>query len=390
MNILFLSAVLPYPLHSGGQTRIYNLLRQLSRKHRITLVSFIRDIGEKEYLHELGFCESVHVVCRGRAWQAKYIARAITGRYPFLLSTYDNQRMKELLSKLMKQHTYDRIHIEPFYVWPSLPVCDIPVIVSEHNVEYDVYARYAQSCLIWIRPFLFWDVQKLMRWEQYVWRESAQVIAVSSNDAGVIGNYLSRPVQVVENGVDTDIFSFRQPKNGEQKRALFTGNFRWVPNVRAANVLLNEIWPKVRHRFSDATLTIAGRHIPYAIRSHAERMGVRILSDTENIVSVYHDADVLLAPITIAGGSKYKILEAMACGVVVVTTPSGISGLNAEADTHYCQADSPEEFVRRLMHVWGTRGEMQRIAKNARIRVQQVYGWDTIAHKLDAVWRKHV
>ena len=101
MKILFVSAVLPYPLHSGGQIRIYNLLKRLSRHHSTTLVSFIRSEEERAYEKELGFCTSVHMVMRGRAWQPKYYIGAIFSSYPFLLCTYDNRRMRETLEGLM-------------------------------------------------------------------------------------------------------------------------------------------------------------------------------------------------------------------------------------------------------------------------------------------------
>src|SRR5689334_15312091 len=98
MKILFVSAVFPYPLHSGGQIRIYNLLSKLGRKHEITLYSFIRSEEEKEYISELlPFCKRVVTIHRGRAWQASYITKTIVGPYPFLMETYHNNNMLKVL-----------------------------------------------------------------------------------------------------------------------------------------------------------------------------------------------------------------------------------------------------------------------------------------------------
>ena len=121
MNILFVSAVLPYPLHSGGQIRIYNLLKQLSKRHSITLVSFIRDEREREMVRNLAFCHDVHVILRGRVWQPKYIIGAILGKFPLLLATYHHRKMQQLITDLLGSGRFDLVHIEPFYVWPSLP-----------------------------------------------------------------------------------------------------------------------------------------------------------------------------------------------------------------------------------------------------------------------------
>lgn len=94
MNILFISAVLPYPLHSGGQIRTYQLLKRLSKKYTITLLSFIRNEKEKEYLKELSFLNRVETIYRGKALQLKYLLGAL-GHYSWLLSTYNNNEMRE-------------------------------------------------------------------------------------------------------------------------------------------------------------------------------------------------------------------------------------------------------------------------------------------------------
>src|SRR3989339_1286331 len=97
MNILFISAVFPYPLHSGGQIRIYNLLKRLSKKHSITLLSFIRSDKEKEYIKELSFLSHVETVYRGKALQLKYLFGAV-GNYSWLLSSYNNSEMRQRIN----------------------------------------------------------------------------------------------------------------------------------------------------------------------------------------------------------------------------------------------------------------------------------------------------
>src|SRR3989344_9184440 len=144
MKIVFVSAVFPYPLYSGGQVRVFNLLKRLSTKHDISLFSFIRKDEEEQYKKNVSFCRLVTTVKRGGAWQLRYMARALTSSYPFLLSTYDNELMRRLIEKELQRGKYDIVHIEPGYVWPSLPDTTLPVAVSEHNIEHEIYTGFVK------------------------------------------------------------------------------------------------------------------------------------------------------------------------------------------------------------------------------------------------------
>jgi len=186
MKILFLSAVLPYPLYSGGQIRIYNLLKRLSQKHEIWLYSFIREESEAQWISELSFCHRVKTVYRGRAWQPQYMIKGLFGPYPFLLSTYDNEKMKRQISEILKEQQFDLIHIEPGYVWPSLPEVNLPLVVAEHNVEDHIYEGYKKSAPLLLQPIMNRDIERLKEWERIIWNKSTRTVAVSAPDAAEI------------------------------------------------------------------------------------------------------------------------------------------------------------------------------------------------------------
>lgn len=389
MNILFVSAILPYPLRSGGQIRIYNLLKRLSKHHAVTLVSFIREEGEREFLGDLDFCERVAVVMRGRAWQPKYILRTAAGAYPFLLATYQHEQMRQEIARLISEKTYDIVHIEPFYVIPSLPAKHPPLVVSEHNVEYEVYGGYARrfSGMI-LRPLLHWDVAKMKHWERLSWRTASAVTAVSEDDAAVIEAYVNHPVPVVPNGVDIESFPFRLPKTAESPMILFVGNFRWHPNQDAAYTLVGRIWPRLQERIKNARLRIVGKDIPAKLRRMAEGVGGQVDENAEDIASVYRQADVLVAPHAISGGTKFKMLEAMASGLPIVTTKEGASGLAMKQGIHFLSADTPDGFVTAIAAICESDITRQALAKNGRKLVESRYNWDIIAKTLEGVWQK--
>jgi glycosyltransferase involved in cell wall biosynthesis len=376
MKILFVSAVLPYPLHSGGQIRIYNLLKRLSNKHEIHLYAFIRSTSEKEYFPQLSFCKTVTTVLRGRGWHPKYLLKALTSSYPLLWSGYHNSEMLSALADEISLGNYDRIHIEPGYVWPSIPTEHrIPIVVAEHNIEHTVYESYAKSFRIGIlRPFLMGDVIKMKTWQRHVWKRAARIITVSESDK----RFIQQPnVSVVPNGVDTKSFAFRPKKTmAKDFTVLYVGNFRWMENRDAADHIIRDFWPAICEAYPDARLRIVGKNAP---------KGKYFSGSVDSIQDELHGADVMLAPIRVGGGTKYKILEAMAAGLPVITTFLGVEGMSGADKKHFLIADSTAGVLASIAYL---RDNATRtgIVTNARALVEKEYSWDLIAQKLDQIW----
>ncbi len=388
MKILFVSALLPYPPHQGGQVRMYNLLKQVAKHHEITLFSFIRTEDEKQYVKKLDFCTRVVTVLRGNAWQPRYIFSAALGTKSFLYTTYENSKMRQAISDELSGNQYDLIHLEPSYVWPSLPKTDIPVVVTEHNIEFSIYQGYvAQYRYPFLRPLLYWDVMKLRWWEKHIWKKASHVITVSESDRDTIGNATNIAcVHVVPNGVNLTQFTFR-PKKKPGKRILFVGYFGWLQNRDALAYLLDVLWPKIIQSEKDMTLRVVGKKLPKHMREKVADVGGTYGEEVEDIVAEYHNADCLLAPIRIGGGTRYKILEAMATGLPVVTTTVGAQGLAVTANQEILVADDPDAMVTTLSDIFTNVKQRHEITKRARAVVEKNYSWDQLAKKLEEVWQ---
>lgn len=389
MNILFVSALMPYPLYSGGQVRVYNLIRRLAKKHDITLATFLRSLDEKRWEKDLSFCKKIITFYRGHAWQPGYVLRAIAGTKPLLLASYDHEDLREEIATELATGEYDLVHIEPWYVWPSIPITTTPVVAVTHNIEYGIYAQYARTFpFAPVRPFYYWDVVKLRFWEEHVWKRASKVIAVSPDDARVIQESIGSrsSVAVVPNGVDVTSFHFVVKKIGRRPVLLFVGSFAWMQNRDAIVWLVKEIWQRIRSRHPNANLRVVGRNMPDAIRSRVTGGGITILEHVEDIQKEFQAADILLAPIRIGGGTSFKILEAMASGLPVVTTTLGATGLNVTHGQELMIGDTPDQLVDAADTLLSSPQKRQEIAKRARIIIEKHYTWDRIASSLDALW----
>ncbi len=395
MKILMLTPYLPFPLHSGGQIRSYNLLKDLSKKHQITLFSFIRSEDELESVKELEkFCSKVRVFKRRKAWDIRNIALAALTAYPFLVTIYLSKTIRKALDKELKSGQYDLIHAETFYVMPNLPQDKkTPVLLVEQTIEYLVYQRFVENFkLFFLKPFLYFDVLKIKLWEKHYWRQATRLVAMSASDRYMMQRSVAGlNIDVVANGVDVDHFNqvnSKPKKSHKQKTVLFVGNFKWLPNKDAATFLVEKIWPKITQKDSNAKLWIVGRNPTPEILKLNQIDKVKVSANVEDIRDAFNQADVLLAPIRNGRGTKYKVLEAMASGVPVVTTKLGVEGINVVNNKSVLVAERATRLAELTLRVLHKPKLSAKISKNAKQLVYNKFNWETISLELDKIYQQ--
>jgi glycosyltransferase involved in cell wall biosynthesis len=392
MKILMITPYLPYPLVSGGQIRTYNLLKNLSKKHKITLASFIRDNSERKFLKELEpYCHKVIIFKRRKAWSPLNILLAGVTPYPFLVSIYYGTSVKRRIKKELDEENFDLIHAETFYVMPNIPKTTIPILLVEQVIEYLVYQRFVQSLpplVFFTKPLLWLDVAKIKLWEQHYWKKAKRLAAMSMEDKNFIEKLSNKlKVDVVANGVDTKFFTKTKKVKTENPTVLFVGNFKWLPNRDATKFLVEEIWPKIKSQIKNAKLWIVGRNPPKDIVSYSSQ-DVKVDGNVEDIRTAYGKSDVLLAPIRNGRGTKYKILEAMATRTPIVGTRLAIEGINVTGGREAFVATSALELAEKTVAVLKDPEIGQKLAKNAFQLVSTQYNWEKISDKLDRVYQE--
>jgi glycosyltransferase involved in cell wall biosynthesis len=390
MNILIVSSFLPYPLHNGGSVRLYNLIKQISQKHQVTLICEKRpnqsdlDIKEVEKI-----CDHVVTVARNRQWSIKNVLKTGFSSSPFLLVGHTSPAMKHAIKQELLQKKYDLIHIETFYVMQNLPTTLLPTVLVEHNIEYFIYERYAKMAQFFLRPLLMIDVEKLKRAEKQAWKKATVVATVSQQDKDVIGQ---KNTYVVPNGVDTTVF---QPKNissefkSKEKKILYIGDYGYVQNKDAVSYIIKSIWPLIKQNDGvKKTLWIVGKNMTQSIKDLGKGDEGIIFDDTniQTAAEIFTEADVLLAPIRIGGGTSYKIIEAMAVGTPVVTTTLGHEGIEANSDKEIIVADTPEAIAAAVVSLLTHEQQYRSLSQNARKAIEKNYDWEQIAKSLEHVY----
>ena len=202
MKILMVSSFLPYPLLNGGNIRLYNLLKHLSKIHEITLICEKRDYQKQNDIEEIEkLCRKVITVDRKKQWSIANILKTAFSLESFLIVGHTSLELKRAIAEELEKEKYDLIHVETSYVMQNLPKVNIPIVLVEHNVEYLVYGRYARQAPIFLRPFLLIDVWKLKLAERSFWKKATKLIAVSKIEKDIIG-----ASEVIPNGADVEKF----------------------------------------------------------------------------------------------------------------------------------------------------------------------------------------
>jgi glycosyltransferase involved in cell wall biosynthesis len=185
---------------------------------------------------------------------------------------------------------------------------------------------------------------------------------------------------VVANGIEPSTYSYKYDRS-IKKNILFVGNFSYFPNVEAIEFFYKEAFPKLR---DDITLTIIGKKCTEKFNFEDKRI---IMKDfVEDIISEYRNADILVFPIRIGGGTNFKVLEAMSLGVPIIAQPERLSGLRAKADEHFLSAISGQEYADQINVLYADGKLREKIAVNARMLIDKYYSWEKIGHSLLNVW----
>lgn len=395
MKILMLTPYLPFPDSSGGQIRSYNLIKGLSRKHKITLFSLIKDDSEKKFIPELEkYCTKVKVFKRSKSpWTLRNILLTGFGAYPFLVIRNLSPQERKAVQEEIRDVRYDLIHAETFYVMPHIPETKIPILLVEQTIEYLVYKHYVEgSRNPIIRPLLSLDVAKLKFWETKFWKKADGVVAVSESDKKEMLKLApDLKVDLVPNGVNLNFFKKKDNWKAKDPRILFIANFKWLQNVEAAQLLLNEVFPLVHNKNPRAKVWIVGQHIPEEILTHRSNdVIIDNLSedDQAGIRNAYYESSVFVSPLRGPGGTRLKHLAAMAAKLPLVTTSVGVEGLGATNGKEVIVENSSKGIAEAAIKILEDEKLAEKIAGNARKLVEEKFSWYKMGEYLDKIYEK--
>lgn len=403
LHVAVLDEELPFPLTSGKRIRTYNLLARLAARHRVTVLCHKNPdrseaLAAEDEFRTLGI-ETV-VVDRtvppksGPSFYAR-LAGNLLSPLPYSVSTHASPALAEAVRRHAGTNRVDLWHCE----WtPYAQVLRDALgerlaaarwSVMAHNVESLIWRRYAETA---DNPMKRWyirqQLKKFEKFERWAYSTATAPIAVSGADADLMRNeFGAARVGVVDNGVDVDHFRPQRDVERDPAQMLFMGSLDWRPNLDAANILLTEVLPEVRALEPRATAMLVGRRPPEWLRAKvAATPGAELHADVPDVRPFLARCGFLVVPLRIGGGSRLKILEALAAGTPVVSTRVGAEGLDLAPGRDLLIGDTHEELVSTVLASIRRPEELADTAESGRQQVLARYSWDLLAKRLDDVW----
>lgn len=403
LRVAVLDEELPFPLTSGKRIRTYNLLARLASRHRVTMLCHKNPDREESLAAEEAFRQlGIETVVVARAVPPKSgagfyarLAGNLLSPLPYSVATHASPALAEVVRNFAAENTVNVWHCE----WtPYAQVLRDAIgeqlhaarwTVMAHNVESLIWRRYTENAENQLkRWYIRQQLRKFERFEQWAYSNATASIAVSREDAVLMRKeFGAQRVSVVDNGVDVDYFRPQRDVERDPARMLFMGSLDWRPNQDAAIQLLTDLLPKVRASVPHAGAVLVGRRPPEWLRAKVNATpGAELHADVPDVRPFLARAGFLIVPLRIGGGSRLKILEALAAGTPVVSTRVGAEGLELTPGRDLIVADTQEQLANAALAAIQRPEELTDTAESGRRHVLARYSWDLLAERLDGVW----
>lgn len=398
LKILWIARTCPFPANDGEKLRVFNLLKVLAQQHDLTVVYRVMDAEEEAGAVELGkFCKGVHGVRvprpLGLGEKLRWMLPFLFSRYPLALCTVFFKPIARRLEQLARDEHFDIVQVEH----SSLSIYMDHVgfkgspatVLTMHNIDYVRNERVLRNTPWGVAKLYHWlNQRRFKQWELAVLKQYDRVIAMSSVDRQMLeADVPGLPVRVVPNGVDADAIPFL-PAPTSTDIVIFVASMDSEANHDGAMFFLREVWPLIGRRRPRAVLKLVGRGPNPELRAAANGKDVIVTGKVADVLKFYREADVAVVPLRSGGGTRLKILEAMAAGTAVVSTTIGCEGLDVTHGQDILVADEPEALAEAVLRMLDDRDARSDLVRAARQLVEASYDWPLIARQHQAVYEE--
>lgn len=369
---------------------MYQLVRHLSRRHRVTLLTYGREDETAEAeaenvaaLRAVG--ADVHVVPPPRPLGGKRGAQALSLLSPrsYQTAALQSPAMQDAVTRLLAGQAFDLVQVESSQMAGFDFGGRVPLVLDEHNLEYELLYRLYQGERAPGRRLYNWaEYVKFRREEQACWRRADACLLTSGREREILrGQAPDKPAVVVPNGVDIE---FYRPSDGavEPDSLVFTGLMSYRPNIDGVVYFVEEVLPRIHRVRPGVTLAVVGAGAGEEVQRLA---GPRVLvtGAVPDTRTYFARAAAAVVPLRMGSGTRLKVLEGLAMGKPLVSTGVGCEGIHVKDGEHLLIADEAQALADATLRVLSDAALAAALARQGRALVEREYGWAAITAQLE-------
>ncbi len=390
MKVLFAMPFSPVPPDFGGALRSYHLIRQVARRHDVTLLTYGDPTTAERVRAELNLRE-VRIV--PPTWKAEH--RRLGQLYStfnwhsFFQQSVVGPRYQHELDRLFGLEAFDVVQFEFSHLGPFRLNTGALKVLDTHNVEYDNFRRMWETSKVGVKKLHYLLEYKKQKADELAWCRMQDVLLTTSDrDKELFGKDLTNvPTYVVPNGVDGEFFA-PAPPPVEPYSIVFTGMMAYTPNHDGMGWFLDEVFPFIAARIPQAKVYVVGKNPPPHITARASDRVV-VTGSVPDVRPFVHRASVVVVPLRMGGGTRLKIAEAMGMKRPIVTTRIGAEGIDVKHNESCLFADEPQAFADATVRLLNDAALQKKLANNAYTLMQQKYEWRVIGDTLERIYQEH-
>lgn len=389
MKILQLCLRVPFPPTDGGSIAIYNLQRSLLKQDAELKVLAFNTIKHyvdpetlpAEYVAATGM-ETIFLDNRVKPFAA--ILNLFTGE-SYNIVRFIRRDFDDALTKVLRENTFDIIQIESLFMVPYLDtirrLTKAKVVLRAHNIEHLIWERMAHQETNPLRKWYLGILSKRLRqYEVWSLNRVDAIAAMTGEDEKAIRELGgTKPVYLAPIGMNTA--EYHHTITAKPNVVFHLGAMDWLPNREGIEWLLEKVWPELKKIYPAAQLKLAGRNMPQRFFKY-NSSGCTVQDFVEDGKTWMAEGAVMAVPLFSGSGMRVKILEGMALGRPVVTTPIGIEGIPAQHGKEVLITDDPIRFAGYLADLLKHPEEAARMGKSGKELVHSLFDNDQVANGL--------
>lgn len=391
MKILHIMPYTPVPPISGGPLRMYHIMRMLAEHHDVTVVVYsMHDDLPKlraEFSRKL---RAIHVVMYGWKRRFKRIIQVLSfwSKHSFFYTIAYSDRMQKVIDRVIAENDFDIVLTEFSSMGSYTLRTNAVKILDSHNVEYDIFRRQWLKANSPFRKLHYYDEYKKFYHEELAhYQKQDALFTTSSRDKDILDHEIPEIAKyVVPNGVDASYFA-PSGQTPEPHSLVFTGALSYLPNSDGVLYFLDNIFPLIQKQVPDAKIYVVGMNPSKEIIRRANT-NVIVTNFVDDVRPYVYRSSVFVVPLRMGGGTRLKVLEAMAMQKPIVSTSIGCEGINVEHGRSILIADTPQAFADETVRLLNDGALRSQLAAEGFALMNAQYEWTVIGRQIEQLIRR--